>query len=114
MKQKNFLPDNSGLTHAEIKSDEAATGKPPPTHAKVVAIGGGIVGSASASAFDGAPQPHRTYEPTGMPWKAGGTPWNFGHEILQPNLDRIADRLEMSFERIPAICETYRSLHTGF
>ena len=44
-----------------------------------------------------------TYEPKGTPWKVGGTPWDFGHELLQPNLDRIADRLEMSFERIPAI-----------
>ena len=44
-----------------------------------------------------------TYEPKGTPWKVGGTPWDFGHELLQPDLDRIADRLEMSFERIPAI-----------
>ena len=46
-----------------------------------------------------------TYEPKGTPWKIGGTPWSFGHELLQPDLDRIADRLEMSFERIPAIGE---------
>ncbi len=46
-----------------------------------------------------------TYEPKGTPWKVGGTPWDFGHELLQPDLDRIADRLEMSFERIPAIGE---------
>lgn len=44
-----------------------------------------------------------TYEPKGTPWKVGGTPWDFGHELLAPDLDRIADRLEMSFERIPAI-----------
>ncbi|WP_324752853.1 FAD-dependent oxidoreductase [Roseovarius sp. Pro17] len=44
-----------------------------------------------------------TYEPKGTPWKVGGTPWDFGHELLQPDLDRIAERLEMSFERIPAI-----------
>ena len=47
-----------------------------------------------------------TYEPKGTPWKVGGTPWNFGHELLQADLERIADRLEMSFERIPAIGET--------
>lgn len=46
-----------------------------------------------------------TYEPRGTPWKVAGTPWDFGHELLQPDLDRIADRLEMSFERIPAIGE---------
>ncbi|MDA7423518.1 GcvT family protein [Thalassococcus lentus] len=46
-----------------------------------------------------------TYEPKSTPWKVDGTPWDFGHELLQPDLDRIADRLEMSFERIPAIGE---------
>ncbi|MGA0948744.1 MAG: FAD-dependent oxidoreductase, partial [Candidatus Puniceispirillaceae bacterium] len=44
-----------------------------------------------------------TYEPQSTPWKIDGTPWDFGHELLNPDLDRIADRLEMSFERIPAI-----------
>lgn len=47
-----------------------------------------------------------TYEPVGVPWKVDGTPWNFGHELLQPNLDHIADRLELSFERIPALART--------
>ncbi|WP_136441797.1 GcvT family protein [Pacificoceanicola onchidii] len=46
-----------------------------------------------------------TYEPKSTPWKVDGTPWDFGHELLQPDLDRIADRLEMSFDRIPAIGE---------
>ncbi|MCP5087504.1 MAG: FAD-dependent oxidoreductase [Rhodobacteraceae bacterium] len=46
-----------------------------------------------------------TYEPKGTPWQVEGTPWTFGHELLPPDLDRIADRLEMSFERIPAIGE---------
>ncbi|WP_293572700.1 FAD-dependent oxidoreductase [Phaeobacter sp.] len=44
-----------------------------------------------------------TYEPKSTPWKVNGTPWDFGHELLQPDLDRIADRLEMSFDRIPTI-----------
>ncbi|MFK7940159.1 MAG: FAD-dependent oxidoreductase [Roseovarius sp.] len=44
-----------------------------------------------------------TYEPRGTPWKVGGTPWDFGHELLPPDLDRIADRLELGFERIPAL-----------
>jgi len=46
-----------------------------------------------------------TYEPKGTPWMVDGTPWDFGHELLPPDLDRIADRLEMSFERIPALGE---------
>jgi len=44
-----------------------------------------------------------TYEPKSTPWKIDGTPLDFGHELLNPDLDRIADRLEMSFERLPAI-----------
>lgn len=44
-----------------------------------------------------------TYEPSSTPWKVAGTPQDFGHELLQPDLDRIADRLEMGFERIPAL-----------
>lgn len=44
-----------------------------------------------------------TYEPKGTPWKVDGTPWDFAHELLQPDLDRIADRLELGFERIPAL-----------
>ena len=46
-----------------------------------------------------------TYEPRSTPWKIDGTPWDFGHELLQPDLARIADRLEMAFERIPALGE---------
>ncbi|GHA44934.1 glycine cleavage system protein T [Amylibacter ulvae] len=46
-----------------------------------------------------------TYEPVSTPWKVDGTPMDFGHELLNPDLDRIADRLEKSFERIPAIGE---------
>ncbi|UXX81694.1 GcvT family protein [Roseovarius pelagicus] len=47
-----------------------------------------------------------TYEPRGTPWKVEGTPWDFGHELLQPDLERIADRLELGFERIPALANT--------
>ena len=46
-----------------------------------------------------------TYEQKGTPWKVGGTPWDFGHELLQPNLDQIADRLEFAFDRIPTLAE---------
>ena len=46
-----------------------------------------------------------TYEPRSTPWKVGGTPMDFGHELLNPDLERIADRLEMAFERIPALGE---------
>ncbi|MCH2096389.1 MAG: FAD-dependent oxidoreductase [Rhodobacteraceae bacterium] len=46
-----------------------------------------------------------TYEPVGVPWKINGTPQDFGHELLQPNLEHIADRLELGFERIPALAQ---------
>lgn len=46
-----------------------------------------------------------TYEAKGTPWKVGGTPMDFGHELLQPNLDQIADRLEFAFDRIPVLGE---------
>ncbi|HEY5701304.1 MAG TPA: FAD-dependent oxidoreductase [Gammaproteobacteria bacterium] len=44
-----------------------------------------------------------TYEPSSTPWKVGGTPNDFGHELLAPDLDRIAERLELGFQRIPAL-----------
>ncbi len=46
-----------------------------------------------------------TYEQRGTPWKVGGTPQDFGHELLPPNLDQIADRLEFAFDRIPVLGE---------
>lgn len=46
-----------------------------------------------------------TYEPRSTPWKIGGTPAEFGHELLAPDLDRIADRLELAFQRIPALAD---------
>ena len=46
-----------------------------------------------------------TYEHQLTLWKIDGTPLDFGHELLNPDLDRFADRLEMSSEQIPAIGE---------
>ena len=46
-----------------------------------------------------------TYEPACQPWAIEGTPQDFGHELLQPDLERIADRLEIAFERMPALAE---------
>ena len=31
------------------------------------------------------------------------TPAEFGHELLQPDLDRIGERLELAFDRMPAL-----------
>ena len=46
-----------------------------------------------------------TYEAQATPWKVSGTPWDFGHELLPSDLDRVADRLEKAFERLPAMAD---------
>ncbi|GKX32763.1 MAG: glycine cleavage system protein T [Rhizobiaceae bacterium MnEN-MB40S] len=43
-----------------------------------------------------------TYEKACVPWSAKETPWDFGHELLQPDLDRITPSLEVGFEHFPA------------
>ncbi len=43
-----------------------------------------------------------TYEKAGKPWSPISTPWDFGHELLAPDLDRIAPSLEVGFEHFPA------------
>ncbi len=44
-----------------------------------------------------------TYESKSTPWKINGTPLNFGHELLEPKLENIQDRLAIGFERMPAL-----------
>jgi dimethylglycine dehydrogenase len=44
-----------------------------------------------------------TYEQNGVPWSERETPWNFGHELLPNDLDRIAGSLEVGFRHFPAI-----------
>ena len=43
-----------------------------------------------------------TYERACKPWQEVTTPWDFGHELLEPDLDRIAPSLEVGFEHFPA------------
>ena len=43
-----------------------------------------------------------TYEKACVPWSVKDTPWDFGHELLQPDIDRIAPSLEVGFEHFPA------------
>ncbi len=43
-----------------------------------------------------------TYERNCVPWSEKVTPWEFGHELLQPDLDRIAPSLEVGFRHFPA------------
>jgi dimethylglycine dehydrogenase len=44
-----------------------------------------------------------TYEKDGVPWAERETPWNFSHELLPPDLDRIAGSLEVGFRHFPAL-----------
>ena len=44
-----------------------------------------------------------TYERAGVPWSEKETPWNFGHELLQNDLDRIAPSLEVGFAHYPVL-----------
>jgi dimethylglycine dehydrogenase len=43
-----------------------------------------------------------TYEQACRPWSPEVTPWEFGHELLEPDLDRIAPSLEVGFKHFPA------------
>ncbi|MDT8345361.1 MAG: FAD-dependent oxidoreductase [Thermohalobaculum sp.] len=43
-----------------------------------------------------------TYEKACRPWSERTTPWDFGHELLQPDIDRIAPSLEVGFAHFPA------------
>jgi len=43
-----------------------------------------------------------TYEKDGRPWSPRTAPWEFGQELLAPDLDRIAPSLEVGFSHFPA------------
>ena len=42
-----------------------------------------------------------TYEKACVPWSPVNTPWDFGHELLQPDIDRITPSLEVGFKHFP-------------
>jgi dimethylglycine dehydrogenase len=45
------------------------------------------------------------YERDGRYWAENGTPMDFGHELLDEDLDRIEENLMRAFARIPALTE---------
>lgn len=47
-----------------------------------------------------------TYEKANKPWSELTTPWDFGHELLEPDIDRIAPSLEVGFRHFPAFQNT--------
>ncbi|WP_166417862.1 GcvT family protein [Cochlodiniinecator piscidefendens] len=45
------------------------------------------------------------YEQPCEPWAVDGTPWDFGHELLPDDLDKITDSVEFAYKRFPALAE---------
>jgi dimethylglycine dehydrogenase len=43
------------------------------------------------------------YEKACVPWSPKETPWSFGQELLQPDIDRIAPSLEVAFKHFPRL-----------
>ena len=43
------------------------------------------------------------YEQPCKPWAVDGTPWNFGHELLPDNFDKITDSIEFAYKRFPVL-----------
>ena len=44
-----------------------------------------------------------TYEQACVPWQPKQTPWTFGRELLQPDLDRISPNLELGYKHFPVL-----------
>ena len=38
-------------------------------------------------------------------WNIDGAPWDYGIELIQEDIDRISDELELCFTRYPALQE---------
>ncbi|MEM7326479.1 MAG: FAD-dependent oxidoreductase, partial [Actinomycetota bacterium] len=46
-----------------------------------------------------------TYERNGKPWSPEETPWDFGMRLLSPDVDRIAESLDVGFKHFPVFAE---------
>ncbi len=45
------------------------------------------------------------YEQPCKPWAVDGTPWEFGHELLPDDFDKITDSIEFAYRRFPVLAE---------
>ncbi|AVO39851.1 GcvT family protein [Pukyongiella litopenaei] len=45
------------------------------------------------------------YEQPCRPWAVDGTPWDFGHELLPDDFDKITDSIEFAYRRFPVLAE---------
>ncbi|MEM1236310.1 MAG: FAD-dependent oxidoreductase [Pseudomonadota bacterium] len=43
------------------------------------------------------------YEQRAKPWAVDGTPWDFGHELLPDNFDKIEDSIAFAYKRFPVL-----------
>ena len=43
------------------------------------------------------------YEQSCRPWAVNGTPWDFGHELLANDFDKIEDSISFAYKRFPAL-----------
>ncbi|WP_412550368.1 GcvT family protein [Shimia sp. MIT910701] len=43
------------------------------------------------------------YEQPCLPWGVDGTPWDFGHELLPDDFDKIEASIEFAYKRFPAL-----------
>lgn len=43
------------------------------------------------------------YEQPCKPWAVDGTPWNFGHELLPDDFDKITESIEFAYKRFPVL-----------
>ena len=41
------------------------------------------------------------YEQPCTPWAVDGTPWDFGHELLPDDFDKIEDSIDFAYKRFP-------------
>lgn len=44
-----------------------------------------------------------TYEQDCVPWSPHNTPWDFGHELLEPAYERIARNVQLGFDHFPVL-----------
>ena len=43
------------------------------------------------------------YEQPCRPWAVDGTPWNFGHELLPDDFDKIEESIDFAYKRFPVL-----------
>ncbi|MCH2076537.1 MAG: FAD-dependent oxidoreductase [Rhodobacteraceae bacterium] len=43
------------------------------------------------------------YEQAAKPWAVDGTPWNFGHELLPDDFDKIEESIAFAYRRFPVL-----------